>query len=108
MSFFFNDTATTEIYPLSLHDALPICVVRARRLQIARVWLKLIFRGAVVAGMRTILLSALLLIAVACGQAQGKPTSSVGSPTRSEEHTSELQSPCNLVCRLLLEKKNDV
>src|SRR2546427_7621490 len=67
--FFFNDTATTEIYTLSLHDALPICslvprwrhtkyfVKRARE-----VW-------------------------------------------RSEEHTSELQSQSNLVCRLLLEKK---
>src|SRR6185436_13870554 len=71
--FFFNDTATTEIYTLSLHDALPIwsgwggrgpgrspsCGPRARR------W-------------------------------------------RSEEHTSELQSPDHLVCRLLLEKKNRV
>src|SRR5258708_13317787 len=72
--FFFNDTATTEIYTLSLHDALPISVL----------------------------------------------SSDLGSPLyhdvytlpdglgglRSEEHTSELQSPDHLVCRLLLEKKN--
>src|ERR1039457_7720487 len=66
--FFFNDTATTEIYTLSLHDALPICSPR---------W-------------------------------SDRPPAP-GSPSRrrprSEEHTSELQSPCNLVCRLLLEKK---
>src|SRR5438552_14922064 len=70
--FFFNDTATTEIYTLSLHDALPIY------------------------------LSVLI------------PTITSGSPVicadqrllgRSEEHTSELQSPDHLVCRLLLEKK---
>src|SRR5256885_15844216 len=79
--FFFNDTATTEIYTLSLHDALPI---------------------------------------FSSDGANGRVTSAVYSPrleknigyawlpfehTRSEEHTSELQSPCNLVCRLLLEKK---
>src|SRR6266446_10581190 len=64
--FFFNDTATTEIYTLSLHDALPIsrCCCRP---DCAPGWLS--------------------------------------SSSRSEEHTSELQSPCNLVCRLLLEKK---
>src|SRR5258708_16381922 len=70
--FFFNDTATTEIYTLSLHDALPIC-------------------GDEGAG--------------------GRPCSwrwrwmSFQRATRSEEHTSELQSPDHLVCRLLLEKK---
>src|ERR1017187_8040416 len=70
--FFFNDTATTEIYSLSLHDALPI-------------W------------------------------ANGPPTAAMspaadwlpGSARRSEEHTSELQSPMYLVCRLLLEKNTD-
>src|SRR5258708_23034481 len=73
--FFFNDTATTEIYTLSLHDALPISGRgrrgddgwrghrRRARLGRRRCW-------------------------------------------RSEEHTSELQSPDHLVCRLLLEKKN--
>src|ERR1022692_5328872 len=66
--FFFNDTATTEIYTLSLHDALPICsrsvICWRKRAGTSRPW-----------------------------------------TLRSEEHTSELQSPCNLVCRLLLEKK---
>src|SRR5256885_11093881 len=79
--FFFNDTATTEIYTLSLHDALPICPGPAARP--ARPW---------------------------PGRRSGAPRSGGGSaplrlPGRSEEHTSELQSPCNLVCRLLLEKK---
>src|SRR6266850_7827916 len=65
--FFFNDTATTEIYTLSLHDALPISPTPTRwgrSFPLRRGW-----------------------------------------RSRSEEHTSELQSPCNLVCRLLLEKK---
>src|SRR5215467_16298642 len=66
--FFFNDTATTEIYTLSLHDALPIWTARD-------------YTGTT-----------------------GFQKWLAGLP-RSEEHTSELQSPCNLVCRLLLEKK---
>src|SRR5476649_370375 len=68
--FFFNDTATTEIYTLSLHDALPIC------------WQS--------PGSRT--------PALREGQSFSK---------RSEEHTSELQSHSDLVCRLLLEKKKN-
>src|SRR5438552_15679089 len=73
--FFFNDTATTEIYTLSLHDALPISeqpdhlqqqVAEVRRVQNLQPLLE-----------------------------------------RSEEHTSELQSPDHLVCRLLLEKKKN-
>src|SRR5256885_9983926 len=72
--FFFNDTATTEIYTLSLHDALPISAPSGRP---------------------------------ARRSAPGSPSRSGRRPgCRSEEHTSELQSPCNLVCRLLLEKKN--
>src|SRR5256885_6639257 len=71
--FFFNDTATTEIYTLSLHDALPI-------------WTR--------AGSP----------ARTQGPRQGRGRRP-GGRDRSEEHTSELQSPCNLVCRLLLEKK---
>src|SRR5580704_4418964 len=70
--FFFNDTATTEIYTLSLHDALPICDHAVAR-----------HGHAPIAGPR-------------------RP----GRVRRSEEHTSELQSPVHLVCRLLLEKKN--
>src|SRR2546430_7592242 len=74
--FFFNDTAPTEIYPLSLHDALPIP------------------HPAVVAG-------------VLLAQAHGQPDHARlrRYRPRSEEHTSELQSQSNLVCRLLLEKK---
>src|SRR5262249_62140341 len=73
--FFFNDTATTEIYTLSLHDALPI-------------WLWLVLR----------LPSAHFTNAAAFPWARTMVV-------RSEEHTSELQSLTNLVCRLLLEKK---
>src|SRR5256885_6969637 len=84
--FFFNDTATTEIYTLSLHDALPISKQSTIR-----------FMPANVHGPAERLQAASWV---------GKfRVSGFGSATRSEEHTSELQSPCNLVCRLLLEKK---
>src|SRR2546428_3916720 len=80
--FFFNDTATTEIYTLSLHDALPILrSVVPKKCDSSR-------------GVTTANKSA------ACSDT----TLSVLS-TRSEEHTSELQSRSDLVCRLLLEKK---
>src|SRR2546422_8919704 len=80
--FFFNDTATTEIYTLSLHDALPICHQRANDSGTER------HHPVHFAGnhQRT------------CGQQNW-------SGGRSEEHTSELQSRLHLVCRLLLEKK---
>src|SRR5256885_16590834 len=85
--FFFNDTAPTEIYTLSLHDALPICQACLPACgQCA---------GAVVHGLGLV--------------QQGPGLQQHHLPCRrqrSEEHTSELQSPCNLVCRLLLEKKN--
>src|SRR5438874_10633464 len=86
--FLFNDTATTEIYTLSLHDALPISLIlrsdraldppafRHRRRAPSRVW------------------------AFSSRQAFRR--------LRSEEHTSELQSRRDLVCRLLLEKKNNI
>src|SRR5574340_1701573 len=70
--FFFNDTATTEIYTLSLHDALPIYLERQ--------------------GLRP---------------EQGREVVE-RDHARSEEHTSELQSPKDLVCRLLLEKKKEL
>src|SRR5260370_23802454 len=81
--FFFNDTATTEIYTLSLHDALPICIPHSRSCpngfvgeeRCTPAWRRVRARG----------------------RCRGS--------TRSEEHTSELQSHLNLVCRLLLEKK---
>src|SRR5256885_11149584 len=106
--FFFNDTATTEIYTFPLHDALPIShaeeggCVRAGSTEdavkdaeavvtmlpagkhVAEIYRSHIFGNAPT--------SALL---VDCSTID----------VRSEEHTSELQSPCNLVCRLLLEKK---
>src|SRR5215204_7809214 len=76
--FFFNDTATTEIYTLSLHDALPNWPrSRARCTRTG-------------AGSRT------------------RPSSTAGCWPRSEEHTSELQSHSDLVCRLLLEKKKKI
>src|SRR2546430_7600992 len=75
--FFFNDTATTEIYTLSLHDALPISAHLAHPVRHA------------VPG----------LAHRAARRVPGRPGG------RSEEHTSELQSQSNLVCRLLLEKK---
>src|SRR5260370_39413459 len=78
--FFFNDTATTEIYTLSLHDALPISFARDSRTEI---------RSASGTGVRS---------ARCVARIQS-------DHIRSEEHTSELQSHLNLVCRLLLEKK---
>src|SRR2546427_6039779 len=73
--FFFNDTATTEIYTLSLHDALPISSHYGSANRHTRAW---------------------LLVDASFRRVQ-----------RSEEHTSELQSQSNLVCRLLLEKKKN-
>src|SRR5690242_21160195 len=75
--FFFNDTATTEIYTLSLHDALPISTTSETR--------------------------------STCSASANTSSPWISGPSprrsRSEEHTSELQSHVNLVCRLLLEKK---
>src|SRR5690349_24232141 len=99
-SFFYNDTATTEIYTLSLHDALPISTKYLR----ARTFFHILTSPE---------------------QSPSKPSSGPDFPTqnnhrflvalihaartqihiRSEEHTSELQSRRDLVCRLLLEKK---
>src|SRR5438445_6469128 len=89
--FFFYATATTEIYTLSLHDALPICMAtdRVPRGNAARVRVLL---GRRERGRRNLDLG-LARIEI--------PTTSF----RSEEHTSELQSRQYLVCRLLLEKK---
>src|SRR2546430_11469043 len=84
--FFFNDTATTEIYTLSLHDALPISRKRSPISSTAKANS-----------------SSITLCSVRSGK---KPARAAPSTwTRSEEHTSELQSQSNLVCRLLLEKK---
>src|SRR5437879_10638038 len=72
--FFFNDTPTTEIYTLSLHDALPIFDLHRAEVD----------------------------------ERAGLDDDTAGANYRSEEHTSELQSPMYLVCRLLLEKKKTV
>src|SRR5258705_3324898 len=83
--FFFNDTATTEIYTLSLHDALPIYIHASFHKQMSRVE-----RGSLSlnSDYRAIAVRAKIM--------------------RSEEHTSELQSLRHLVCRLLLEKKKNI
>src|SRR2546429_5382195 len=86
--FFFNDTATTEIYTLSLHDALPISLSTAL---IGRAPTK-----CARSDLRITLHSTIWLL-----PRQFRP----GRSSRSEEHTSELQSRLHLVCRLLLEKK---
>src|SRR3712207_5966806 len=91
--FFFNDTATTEIYTLSLHDALPIYLVRASDLLDLLI---LEHHDAVGQGHR-------LDLVVGHVDHGG-----LAQPRRSEEHTSELQSRQYLVCRLLLEKKKNI
>src|SRR3712207_8696221 len=94
--FFFNDTATTEIYTLSLHDALPIYPMRPMPIQPILCLFSCIAPSlASRSGARR---------AAGLGQASS-PAQSRCSSTRSEEHTSELQSRQYLVCRLLLEKK---
>src|SRR5256885_6373473 len=89
--FFFNDTATTEIYTLSLHDALPIYGGRERRRCAPA-------ERAGPPGPRP-------ARHLDAGYRRHYLAQGMGCKRRSEEHTSELQSPCNLVCRLLLEKK---
>src|SRR2546426_7057007 len=82
--FFFNDTATTEIYTLSLHDALPIFVGRGRR------------------HIHTFKRCPHRNLPIGDAEERAAPREKIGRAT------SELQSPCNLVCRLLLEKKKHV
>src|SRR5260370_24908987 len=86
--FFFNDTATTEIYTLSLHDALPI-LTKCKRPQ----------------NPQDLLEHRLLAFSFWTPTKTRKPVAYVPVSLRSEEHTSELQSHLNIVCRLLLEKK---
>src|SRR3712207_7645363 len=95
--FFFNDTATTEIYTLSLHDALPILDLP----QTAQA--KPLFGEVVGQCQRTGVAEHAPDLVVQPGSQL--PASGCGQQ-RSEEHTSELQSRQYLVCRLLLEKKN--
>src|SRR5438094_1619663 len=83
--FFFTAPATTEIYTLSLHDALPIYWLRGSNVALPQGCSNHGFRGCTMNG-----------------------TTKLAGPARSEEHTSELQSPYDLVCRLLLEKKKKI
>src|SRR2546425_12287389 len=86
--FFFNDPATTEIYTLSLHDALPISVRSPKSMWCSR--------------------SRRKPTPCATARCSSPITSSCPPRRRSEEHTSELQSLAYLVCRLLLEKKKNI
>src|SRR2546430_4738142 len=95
MLSFFNDTATTEIYTLSLHDALPI-------------WIKGVETSKGIVSAATVIIIAgawanhlLTPLGIDLGLVPKRAP-------RSEEHTSELQSQSNLVCRLLLEKKKNM
>src|SRR2546422_10346441 len=88
--FFFNDTATTEIYTLSLHDALPILALIAPTGGFQHSCRR--FRNASIS---------------LCDSTAALPLDLPSPGFRSEEHTSELQSRLHLVCRLLLEKKKN-
>src|SRR3712207_7482024 len=94
--FFFNDTATTEIYTLSLHDALPIYADVAGKP-----------RGAGMGVLRDVIIADTDEQAMALWRDSGQFAGRAWFEPfgRSEEHTSELQSRQYLVCRLLLEKK---
>src|SRR2546430_13629020 len=91
--FFFNDTATTEIYTLSLHDALPIFGLDIELR---------FFQRRPHAGARSEMNDAIIIRLSECFRERR------AIANRSEEHTSELQSQSNLVCRLLLEKKKKI
>src|SRR3712207_9067648 len=96
--FFFNDTATTEIYTLSLHDALPIYGRGLTYMQRDPSWI-----------VKTVLGSILLLVPILNFATYGYMLDVIRNVyQRSEEHTSELQSRQYLVCRLLLEKKKKI
>src|SRR3712207_7133745 len=100
MYFFFKDTATTEIYTLSLHDALPISRVPCQDSSFAQG--EPARKTAGVTALlrpRSLALAALVFLAAAA-------VAAVLAFARSEEHTPELQSRQYIVCRLLFEKKN--
>src|SRR5256886_4095132 len=106
--FFFNDPAPPEISTLSLHDALPICLEsHLSPKSTTTYWpsLEVIRRSTPPARSRRFLAK----LVASCG-ANSPPMSAARSREmkRSEEHTSELQSQSNLVCRLLLEKKKNI
>src|SRR5205807_9966383 len=102
--FSFTAPPTTALYPLSLHDALPIFGSRPRAIRP-----RFPFRGPCSISRASISRSRASRPPSrrrSIGAAR-RPTRRSSSARRSEEHTSELQSPCNLVCRLLLEKKKN-
>src|SRR5207302_8793805 len=104
--FFFNDTPTTQIYTLSLHDALPIYPQLATRIDL---YLNSSCSGTPDAtGTVSDFTGAGIIVGVptnATTSISARAADAAGNESRSEEHTSELQSRENLVCRLLLEKK---
>src|SRR5206468_13081622 len=105
LSFFFNDSATTDIYTLSLHDALPISLKKQGHApSLVACDLQ---RPAAIEQLAT--LGKQVGVAVYTPESGEKNVQRVVATAlgrRSEEHTSELQSRSDLVCRLLLEKKN--
>src|SRR5205807_8697809 len=94
--FFFNDPPPTHTYTLSLHDALPISITSPRSV-----------KDNLYSAMKQYRRHRLTQRSAYCASIHlSEPVSLTATfVKRSEEHTSELQSPCNLVCRLLLEKK---
>src|SRR2546429_3515387 len=88
--FFFNDTATTEIYTLSLHDALPISRSSTQSVSSSRPQRSSARRASRRAPP---------------GAGSSGARNQYATSLRSEEHTSEIQSRLHIVCRLLLEKK---
>src|SRR5438270_6805217 len=105
--FFFTDPPPTELYTLSLHDALPISAVRMLPPSPRCLYQRCHSRAASSQGPRN---QADVMQAATGNRAKRWWASEVNcrqSDWRSEEHTSELQSQSNLVCRLLLEKKTN-
>src|SRR2546429_4398641 len=111
--FFFNDTATTEIYTLSLHDALPIFLRRRANhgfaissyIQQTSDEVLRVEAGSLYPALHRMTEAGLLKAQWRMSEAGRRAR--FYELTRSEEHTSELQSRLHLVCRLLLEKKKN-